>query len=236
MQIDISIIFIERIIMKSICLTNPTIALFFALALVISAVSAANATYVVAQSDVVQHQSQVLNKQSVIVIEVEGNVNITSWKEQYATTAIATERTGNIYGWSNDKERPKYDVALKQRGDTLFIQPQARPELWVVGIATVNENIVQTFFLPNTAKVVVRSRNAAIHVQGMFTGLEAMCAKGSIKAQVLENQVHFLQIYASSITVNQAPLSEQRYSLENKGSALYRLESAKGTVEVMLTQ
>ncbi len=214
--------------------TPRVLAFLLAIVGIVLPMLSANPAPCSAQDKLTRHQSKTLNEQTVVVIEVEGNINISSWKEQYLMATTATERTGKIWGWSNEQERAPYDVALQQDKDTLFIRPQVRPELWVVGIATINENITQTFFVPGHAKVLVRSKKAAIRAQGMFTGFEAICNEGNITMQVIENQLHFLNIQASTITVNQTPLNKQYYRLENKGTALYLVESRKGNVEVML--
>ncbi|TAE25792.1 MAG: hypothetical protein EAZ92_11650 [Candidatus Kapaibacterium sp.] len=171
----------------------------------------------------------------VVVIELEGAITLTPWKEQYVETSVTTKLNGNVWGWSNRTERPPYNILPKQVGDTLCIRAAARPRLWTIGIATLTETNTHNILIPQSAKVIVRSNETSLQIQGMFRDVDITTTKGITNLFITEPQLRFLQVRSSTILVNTNLFEKTFFTRENKGNALYVVENKHGEVHILLT-
>jgi hypothetical protein len=186
---------------------------------------------VVAQSDTAK--SIAIDSLIIVDIDLNGIIIIENSPDNFIHLRSESKTDGKVIGFSNRDKIAAYSLETKISDNTLLISAHPREKSWVIGINTLVEENTHYIHIPGTMNVTIHSKDAQIHVNGIFSLLKIDNQKGDTDLRIAEAQLHYLTAGTKNgeIWLNNSE-QQNEYSIISGGVSIVDISSYSGSIKL----
>ncbi len=170
-----------------------------------------------------------------VIIELDGNVTIKKAVGLEAEIVSTFIQKGKVIGYSNKKERKKYDVLIERIGDHIWIKPKKLDNLNMLGISWYREEIEHLIYLPESIDVKISKKDGmVVIVNSLFNNLDISNEEGDIEINLVKDIVRVVTAVSNDgkITVNDERVKDMTYTLIGDGDKVVLIKTGDGDINI----